>query len=247
MLIHDLHIHTIRSQCGTMTLGEVVARAVELGMRSVAITDHGTAMDPNRFQFHILTKRFPDEWDGVRVYKGIELNVLDADGTVDMPMEILRWFDYVAVGLHPLRRLLRNRGAVANTDALIAALRRNPWIDTVNHPTQFSHPLDLERLLPEMARQGIAFEVNDCNLRYRKSDLEATAAAMRRCVDLGVPLVANSDTHVIHEMGSDELIGQAFARAGIDPQQTVNATQESVSAFIEARRERRQRWVEESS
>jgi len=243
MLEHDLHVHTIRSQCGTMTLGEVVATAARRGMRSVGITDHALAFNPNPFQFHILCKRVPDEMDGVQVYKGIELNVLDTDGAVDVPMDLLGWFDYVAIGLHPLPQLLHDLGEQGNTDALIAALRRNPWIDVINHPTQFSHPLDLDRLLDEMAAQGIAFEINDCNTFYRKSDPAVTAAMAVEAVSRGVPLVANSDAHVACELGRDDSIDEVFGLAGLQREIAVNAREETLVPFIESRRERRKAWV----
>lgn len=244
MLEHDLHVHTVRSQCGTMTIGEIASTAARLGIRSVGITDHALAFSNNPFQFHILCKRVPDEMDGVRVYKGIELNVLDTHGTVDMPMDLLPWFDYVAIGLHPLPKLLDDRGEKGNTDALIAALRRNPWIDVINHPTQFSHALDLDRLLDEMAAQGIAFEVNDCNAYFRKSDPAVTAAMAVEAVARGVPLVANSDAHVACELGRDDSIARIFALARLDRSIAVNAREETLLPFIEGRRARRKAWVE---
>ena len=243
MIEHDLHVHTIRAQCGTMTIGEIASTAARLGIRSVGITDHAVAMGHNPFQFHILCKRVPDEMEGVRLYKGIELNVLDTDGTVDMPMDILPWFDYVAIGLHPLPQLLANLGEKGNTDALIAALRRNPWIDVINHPTQFSHPLDLDRLLDEMATQGIAFEINDCNAFFRKSDPSVTAAMAVEAVARGVPLVANSDAHVACELGQDAAIDEVFGLARLHREVAVNASEETLLPFIEGRRARRKAWV----
>jgi putative hydrolase len=245
MILHDLHVHTLRSSCGTMTVGEVVARAAQLGIRSVAITDHGLAMGAARFVFHIYAKRFPARWQGVRVYKGIEANVLDPEGTIDVPFEVLPWFDLVALGMHPIDGLLPDRGAAANTDALIAAFDRNPFIDILVHPTQRSHPHDMDRLLPAMARHGIAFEVNDCTHLFGKSPLDATVDALQQAVALGVPVVCSSDAHVVSELGVDDSATKVFERAGLDIGIAVNRTDEGVKAFVRERRERRKVWVEE--
>ncbi len=239
MLDNDLHIHSIRSQCGTMTYGEIVGRARGLGMRSVAITDHALAFGVDRFQFHILVKRFPDVVDGVRVYKGIELNVVDADGTVDMPFELLGHFDYVALGMHPVEGCYRGEDSAANTDALLAALERHPWVDSVVHPTQRTHPLRFSRLLPEMARLGIAFEVNDCGHRYGKADPSRTAEVLGRAVLAGVPLLTNSDAHVFHEVGGDDAIREVFERADLDPDIALNADTDALEAFLDQGRQRR--------
>ena len=244
MILHDLHVHTLRSFCGTMTVGEVVARAAQLGMRSIALTDHGLSMAPSRFIFHIYAKRFPTRWKSVRVYKGIEANVLDAEGHVDVPFEVLPWFDVVSLGLHPIEGLLENHGPEANTDAVIAAFDRNPFIDILVHPTQRSHPLDMDRLLPAMARHGIAFEVNDCTHLFGKSPFDATVDALQRAVALGVPVVCSSDAHVVSEMGCDDSAVKVFDAAGLDVGIAVNRTDDGVREFVRGRRERRKAWIE---
>jgi len=239
MLTYDKHIHSIRSLCGPMTMGEIVATAASKGVRGICVTDHGMAMEVPRFQFHIFCKRYPDMVDGVRVFKGIELNVLDEAGHLDVPTELLPVFDYIAVGLHPVEPLLPDRGAKANTDALLNVFHNNPWIDALAHPTQRSHPLEFQRLLPVMAAEGIAFEVNDCNLRYGKATVEATAEALASAVIHGVPVVANSDAHVFHELGEDDNIARVFDMASLDPIIAVNAREKTLTAFLTERRNRR--------
>jgi putative hydrolase len=208
-------------------------------MRSVAITDHALAFHGNRWQFHILVKRFPDVVEGVRVYKGIELNVVDEDGTVDMPAELLGSFDYVAVGLHPVEDCFQSDDPAANTAALMAALERNPWIDAVAHPTQHTHPLQFSRLLPAMARLDVAFEVNDCGHRYGKSDPSRTAEVLGRAVLAGVSLLTNSDAHVFHEVGGDDAIQDVFRRADLDLEIAVNNDADALEAFLETGRAQR--------
>ncbi len=235
MLIHDMHVHSIRSQCGTMTYGEIVARAVTLGMRSVAITDHALAFHTNRFQFHILVKRFPDTVDGIRVYRGIEANVVDEAGTLDLPDELVDRFDWIALGMHPVEGCLRGRDRETTTAALLAALERHPWIDVVVHPTQRTHDLDFDRVLPALAGHGIAMEINDCGHRYGKADPDRTADVLRRGVSAGVAVVASSDAHVFHELGEDSSIRDVFRRAQLDPALAVNADGERLRAFVAQR------------
>jgi len=239
MLRNDLHIHSIRSLCGTMTPGEIVAEARGRGLHGVAITDHGLAMEVPRFYLHVLCKRYPAEVDGLRVYKGIELNMLDPEGTLDAPDELLPWMDWVALGHHPADGLLASRGREANTDALLRAFERNPWIDALVHPTQRSHPVDFARLLPAMARDGVAFEVNEWNHRHGKADPAHTAEVLAEAVAQGVPVVTNSDAHVFPEIGCDETIREILAQAGVGEEVPLNADDERLEAWVTGRRERR--------
>jgi putative hydrolase len=239
MLQYDLHIHSIRSMCGTMTVGEIVAEARRRGLRGIAVTDHGLAMNVPRFALHVFSKRFPGEVEGLRVYKGIELNLLDPDATVDAPLELRPHLDYVALGHHPAEGLLPDRGREANTDVLLRALERHPWFDTLVHPTQRSHPVDFARLLPAMARDGVAFEVNEYNHRHGKADPGRTSEVLREAVALGVPVVTNSDAHVFCEIGEDTTIRRILDGAGVDPATVLNADGERLEAWIQARRQRR--------
>ena len=75
----DLHIHTIASD-GTRTVDEVIVRARECGLSSIAITDHDVITDR-------LTQRVSTEL-GVEVVTGVEIKATFAD----VAGEILGYF-----------------------------------------------------------------------------------------------------------------------------------------------------------
>ena len=52
-LVADLHLHTIASGHAYSTIEEYVARAKKIGLKAIAITDHGPAMPGGPHQYHL--------------------------------------------------------------------------------------------------------------------------------------------------------------------------------------------------
>ncbi|MFC1737328.1 PHP domain-containing protein, partial [Candidatus Hydrogenedentota bacterium] len=132
MLKTDLHTHTSFSRCGTHTYLEVLNVSRENGVELVAITDHGPASGGRMSNVFLTNKRFPKEYKGMQILKGIEANLTGLDGSTDIPTRLLSALDIVLIGLHPTP--FKNEGAEKNTSALLKALDRFPAIDAVTHP-----------------------------------------------------------------------------------------------------------------
>ncbi len=97
----DLHTHTVASTHGYSTINENAAAAAALGMRLLAVTDHGPAMPdaPHRWHFHNY-KVLPREIGGVRMLYGVEANIIDENGTLDMDEKELAFCEWVIASYH---------------------------------------------------------------------------------------------------------------------------------------------------
>lgn len=76
----DYHIHTLYLKCAneTMTVPALVAKAEELGLKSIAVTDHLNA--PQFLDEHRHIKRDLAEIDSeLEIIFGVEVNVIDQD------------------------------------------------------------------------------------------------------------------------------------------------------------------------
>lgn len=99
MLQVDLHSHTLFSRCGLHTILEMLNQARALGLEALAITDHGLTLGG-----HLngpFFDRLQDPVPGVKLLKGVECNVLNDGGHIDLPMQWIQHLDVVLVGLHP--------------------------------------------------------------------------------------------------------------------------------------------------
>ena len=85
MLEVDLHVHSLFSECGIHTHIELLQHGKMLGLKAIAITDHGKTLKsriPSPF-----FDRLKDPVDGIRLLKGMECNVVNDTGVVDLPKD----------------------------------------------------------------------------------------------------------------------------------------------------------------
>lgn len=102
MYLSDMHTHSIASGHGTeCTITNMHAHAAEKGLRLLGITDHGpgTLAAGTSSYFRSLTYS-PKKHFGVELLYGIELNILDRSGTVDLDQELLCKLDYAIASMH---------------------------------------------------------------------------------------------------------------------------------------------------
>jgi DNA polymerase (family 10) len=213
----DLHMHTDWSD-GRATLEEMATASRDLGHRYVAICDHARRLRDGRMERQTEEiAELNERLSRIRILAGVEVDIR-ADGSLDMPDEVLAGRAWVMASIHsgfdqPRERL---------TDRLLAAMA-NPHVDCIGHPTgrkinrRVPYELDFERVLEAAVETGTFLEINAQPDRLDLSDTHARAAA-----EAGVLLVVSTDAHRLHELENLEL-GVAQARRGwVRPEQVVN-------------------------
>ena len=98
----DLHTHTLVSGHAYSTIKENVEAAKLAGLKYIGLSEHAPNMpaSPHAYYFqnvHVI----PKEIDGVRVIQGIEANILDYDGNIDVTPDMVVHMNYMLVSLHP--------------------------------------------------------------------------------------------------------------------------------------------------
>ena len=97
--IIDLHTHALASGHAYSTVKENIEYAKINGLKYYGLSDHGVNMPggPHLFYFQNL-KVLPKEIDGVRILKGMEANIIDYDGNIDVTFDkYLNKLDYEEV------------------------------------------------------------------------------------------------------------------------------------------------------
>ncbi len=220
----DLHVHTNWSD-GSHDLEEIIEAARQKGYRYIAITDHtkglGVAhgLDEKRLAEEI---RLIDETNkrhaGFKILKGTEIDIR-VDGRLDLSDEALGGLDLVVASIHSGFGQSKEQ----MTKRILTALR-NTCVSVFAHPTgrligvRDAYAVDMEAVLREAARQGVAMEINAQPMRLDLNDLHIKMAKQ-----FGVQLMISTDMHVTSQFDY-MTYGVSLARRGwVEKKDLLNA------------------------
>lgn len=198
----DLHCHTTASGHAYSTLLELAREASDKKMMAIGISDHAPAMPGGAHLYHFNNLRVvPKEIYGVQILRGVEANILDIKGTLDMPSDCLEQLDYAIASFHPP---CFSCGTVEeNTSALINVMQ-NPFVKIIGHPDDSRFPIDYERVVKAAKENGVLLEVNNSSLNvngYRQGAWENTRKMLNLCKAQNVKIILGSDAHISFHVG----------------------------------------------
>lgn len=225
MLKIDLHIHTLASGHAQNTILEYVNQAKFLKMKVIGISDHGPSTDSLATETYFATLgRIPEKIHGIRVLKGIEANIINSRGNIDISDTVIRKLDYVMAGFHP-NNLYADKGKKENTDTIINALKQRK-INILTHPfVTHLFPLDVARVSEEACKNNVLLEVN---LHYLKKfkDHKQTMSNLRMMIEISKhnkrKIIIGSDAHNIWELGNDSIIDKMKREIGLTDRMVIN-------------------------
>lgn len=222
ILSADYHTHTPYSH-GKNTVLENAVAAQKLGLKEIAITDHGF----NHLLFGLKRKRLVDlraeineaeKLTGVKVLMGMESNLISVDGETDMKTDDLDKFDIYLCGIHEVLKYKRFSDfyniMVANytaykfgkkpsakviertTLAYINAIKNNP-IDILTH-INYKCCCNLAEVASVCAEYGTYIEINTKKRHVSLEELNAMA-------ETGVRFVIDSDAHSADRVGDTKI------------------------------------------
>jgi DNA polymerase (family 10) len=194
----DLHCHTTWSD-GKASVLEMATAARDRGYQYLAICDHtpnvgvvpGLDADGLRRQALEIASA-NEELAPLRILRGAECDIR-ADGSLDLPDDVLAELEWVQLSLHAGQRLPE-----AELTARVTEAMRHPAVRCLSHPRgrilnhRPSNALDLERTIEVALEAGVALETNGLPDRLDLRDEE-----VRLAVEAGVPIVCSTDAHSV--------------------------------------------------
>ena len=203
MYLSDIHTHSIASGHGTScTISDMAKTASAKGLKLLGITDHGpaTLAAGTSSYFRSLTysprKRF-----GVELLYGIELNILDTDGKIDLEQELLDKLDYAIASMH--YQNFRPGTCEENTAALLNVMK-NPAVKLLGHIDNSQYDIDYVAVVKAAGENGVILEINEASLApygYRGDTRGNCAEILKYCHKYLVPVVLSSDSHGTDHIG----------------------------------------------
>ena len=214
----DFHTHTSYSD-GEGRATDVVEAAEARGLEAVALTDHGPEHEFGTLAgklMHLLQDiELARENAGIVVLKGMETNVVDRSGNIDLDEESTKKLDLLVAGIHKLEGVTGDQAGVARAYAEAATnVIQRQRVDVFAHPFYFNGYLiphlpleEIEGFVSLAAERGVAIELN---LKYRVPERDFLELCMRE----GVKFSIGTDAHKLAEVGKVDWMLSTLKQVG---------------------------------
>ena len=233
----DYHTHTIYTH-GTGTVEDNVKSAIKRGLKQIAITEHSFSqafygINPKeynelRIEVESLRHKYGNQVD---ILCGLESNLIDLDGTIDLSNAKRGIVDILVVGYHAnfiprsfkafftfwLPNVLGFGGKAQiekNTQAYIKALR-NYDIDIISHLNSHRCYVDPVRICEVAKEVGTYIELNGKVINFSEEQFKEMIAT-------GVKFIINSDAHRPERVGKNHHGMNLVDKYNIPPEQIAN-------------------------
>ncbi len=215
------HCHTTYSD-GEDSVLAMAHAAHQMGMRAITVTDHSAAatyaggLNADRLREQAREIAALDA--PIQILHGTEADIL-ADGSIDVPPDLVRSLDLVIASIHQRHKLDED----AMTQRLITAMRQpyfKIWGHALGRLVLRREPIRvrIDDILDAIAQSPAAIELNGDPYRL---DLDPENAA--RAASLGIPFVVSCDAHSTSGLNAMRWAVALARRARIPKSQILNA------------------------
>lgn len=230
----DLHSHTNTSPHAYSTLEENIKAGKKIGLKILANTMHGPALQDSPHWWAIGNQRaLPKFIDGIRVLKGIETNILNEDGDLDLNDSINGIVDIVIGGFHSVPEYGETGNKEKNTKAILNVIK-NGKVDIIVHLGNPSFPVDYKKVIIEAKKYNVAIEINNGSLTSsRKGSKVNCEEIIELCRKHKNHISLGSDSHFSSSIGNFEAAIDLIK--DYDRDLILNTSEEHLEKFLKSR------------
>lgn len=234
----DTHTHTIACGHATGTLMENAICARRRGLRFVAITEHSGGLPgaPMIWWFNNLMWHVPAEVEGVTLLKGVEANIVNVDGKLDFPEDVMQRLELVVASVH-FREVFEHGDYTADDyTEMYCRVAENPLVDIIGHCGDPRFEYDFERIVRAFKENDKIVEINNASPKSRKGGEEKDRRIIQLCKEMGVKITLASDAHAAQSVGVLDYSIRLAEEVDYPEELIVNADYERFRAEMQSRR-----------
>lgn len=240
-ILADYHTHTILS-CGNNdnrrhakgTVEDNVKVAIEKGLKTIGISEHGHfhtfygLSGKNTIKEREIIDELNKKYDNIEILMGMECNILDDTGKIDVREDLVDKFDYLLAGYHfgskptSLRSLLHHidnflfKGVFSkkyNTNAVVNAMRKYDLL-YISHPGD-KGAIDIDEVARVAEETGTGLEINGHHNRL-------SPEMLKRIMHRNIKFYIGSDAHDPKNVANFEKGLEIAKEAGLSLDRIVN-------------------------
>lgn len=162
---------------------------------------------------------------GILMLYGVELNILNEKGDVDLEDSLISSLDYAFISIHrPSFKIAHAIDKKTCTNAYINAMK-HPGVRFLGHPDDGYFPVDYDKLLSACMKYQVYPEINNASLKpdaYRTEGFENSLKILSICKRLNLPVLLSSDSHGKEHVGDMKYIFPLLEQCHFPPELIIN-------------------------
>ncbi|NAX04939.1 phosphatase [Vibrio sp. V27_P1S3P104] len=223
-IVIDSHTHTIASGHAYSTILENALTAKNKGLKLLCTTDHAPKMPGAPHYWHFNNQRIlPRFLYDVGILRGVEANILNVAGEIDLPFSSDQHLDWVIASFH--EPVFEPANEALHTEALINIIKSGR-VDVLGHLGNPNYPFDMERVLHCAKNYHVAIEVNNTSLtgKSRKGSDQRCDQIVKLGQAIGVFFSTGSDAHFCEEIARLDLVKPLLDKYHVNEEQVITTS-----------------------
>jgi putative hydrolase len=233
----DSHTHTVASGHAYSTLAENVEVAAARGLKLLALTEHGPTMPgAPHIWFFMNMIILPRIMNGVGILRGVEANITNWAGDIDIDDEVYHAMDIVLVSLH--EPVLTPSNTTDHTDGVVKAMASGR-MDVLAHGGNPAFPIDVDEVARAAVEYNVLIEINNSSFTTSRQGSEKNCAALAEAVGRhGGYLTFGSDAHLADKVGGFDECGSFIEKVGFPQERILSGSGKGFLDFLKKKGKR---------
>jgi putative hydrolase len=166
----------------------------------------------------------------VEVLRGVEANIIDYDGKLDMPDDRLAKLDLVIASLHEI--CIEPGTVEENTRALLKAME-NKYVHILGHSGNPAFEIDIDAVVRGAKDNNVLIEINNSSFGpSRKGSIENCYKIAQRAKDLEARVILGSDAHICFDVGNFSKAHELIESLSIPDELIMNVSVEKFKEYL---------------
>ena len=245
----DPHVHSLMGHARS-TIWENVQIAAKFGLEAIAITNHFGLYLPwfceNRnlnIEEHTVPGNVPPIIEGVRVFSGAEIDIVDLQGNLaghDFTLSGYRGYataaelvlskEVIIAGVHYFDGM--REGNEAQYTQMYCNALATPGVNILAHSPRYGFPFDFNEVSKAAKAFGKMIEFNNSTIKQSQEQWDVHIRLAEACANNGAMISIGSDAHFCTNVGEVSMAAKLLAEVGFPEELIATRSLEAFEAML---------------